>query len=94
MNYLPKEKVVGLINLGHAVNQVVTPDLGTTSLFRPIKRTGRHITRYMVNDEGSFPRPVNHSVGKALIKNMKKIKSYRSGISQITEYRKNKPADI
>lgn len=85
---MTKEAVLNLLNKGYVLEQILRPDLGTTSLFKPIKRTGKDISEFKINGE-----KVHHRVGYSIVNNLSQYNiatgsSSRSGLAIIKTYYK------
>jgi hypothetical protein len=83
MEKLTKGEVIELLDKGYVLKQSLIPDFGTSSMTRPIKRTGREISRFSIDD-----KRVHHSIGFKLIKTLVLQSTERQGLGRVKTYKK------
>lgn len=83
MEKLTKGEVIELLDKGHVLKQVLMPDLGTSSVIKPIKLTGRHTSKFSIAEH-----QVHHATGFALIKTLKKVSHEFKGLGIVKYYKK------
>lgn len=63
-------EVISLFKSGKRFEETQYPDLGTTSLFRPIRRTGKHTSRFTIDGN-----KVHHVTGRKVMKEIQQLTS-------------------